>query len=319
MDRSSSTGLMVLTGRDRRIVAAKQRARSALPRHIWYVVSSRHGEDDALPHRRAPAEPEGAVPEKWTAAGQLDPRGPRTLRRRPGSTEADLRGGGQRRDPRRGRERGLVAEPVAWRVVGCGAHAFEAEAHAVEALITLDTSAILALLDRREVHHSSAGATLEADPGPDPPTRPGLCRSAARDRRRVGDRLRRTQRRPGAHVRRPRLRRRRPRECDHGPSPRPPIKGDFQPVHLRSGRRRHPDGAVLRHNRRLRSCGAAGAPGRLRATEPGRGRGRPRGVTRPRHLLVVPVVLSVLGLSLAGCGALASPPPPGGGEFLSPP
>jgi len=55
---------------------------------------------------------------------------------------------------------------VAWRVVGCGAHAFEAEAHAVEALITLDTSAILALLDRREVHHSSAVATLEADPGP---------------------------------------------------------------------------------------------------------------------------------------------------------
>ena len=95
------------------------------------------------------------------------------------------------------------------------------------------------------------------------------------------------------------------------------MKGDFQPVHLRSGRRRHPDGAVLRHNRRLRSCGAAGAPGRLRATEPGRGRGRPRGVTRPRHLLVVPVVLSVLGLSLAGCGALASPPALEGREFLS--
>jgi hypothetical protein len=33
-------------------------------------------------------------------------------------------------------------------------------------VITLDTSAILALLDRREAHHRSAVAILEADPGP---------------------------------------------------------------------------------------------------------------------------------------------------------
>src|SRR3989304_5860977 len=126
MDRSSPTGLMVLTGRARRIVAAKQRARSARPRHIWYVVSSRHGEDDALPHRRAPAEPEGAVPEKWTAAGQLDPRGPRTLRRRPGSTEAALRGAGQRLHPPRGQHPSIVTSGSSFLVVGFGAHTFEA-------------------------------------------------------------------------------------------------------------------------------------------------------------------------------------------------
>jgi predicted nucleic acid-binding protein len=41
-----------------------------------------------------------------------------------------------------------------------------ADVHAIAGVITLDTSAVLALLDRREAHHRGAVAILEADPGP---------------------------------------------------------------------------------------------------------------------------------------------------------